>query len=69
MSITINVNTKVRSMAPIMIHATIFFPTFCLAPLLIISPPYVPVSVIVIIVIFFLLGRCVRLIITAVTDS
>ena len=56
---TINANTNVRSIAPMMIHATTFLPTFCLAPLLIYSPPYAPVSIFIIVIVFIslLLGR------------
>ena len=49
---TTNANTNVRSIAPIMIHATTFLPTFCLAPLIIYSPPYAPVSIFIIVIVF-----------------
>ena len=68
MSTIMNVHTKVRSMAPIMIHATTFFPTFCLAPLLIYFPPYDPASAFIIVIFIILVRRSVKIIITAVAD-
>ena len=68
MSTIMNVQTKVRSIAPIMIHATTFLATFCLAPLLIYLPPYDQASAFVIIIVIILVRRRVQIIITAVAD-